>query len=672
VRVFVASGKGPAGIQLRTSTGAFLCAAIIGKDGNVGYDHTGSATPSSTVFSTVTYAAGTWLDVRIDWFDDHTFDAYLGGTKFADRVAFATGVDPGRVMLTAGDSGTTAAQAYFDTVQVTRLQLADGFDGYATGGPPPSPWTVSTPAGATVRVYDASMVPSVPPANGTRAIEMTDTGKLRAELSRAFAATPEGSVTYKARIQSAAAAPLDLQIWSANDTYLFTVRMQSDDGRIAYNNSAGGTGPFTRTNAAWMTGIWQSIRIDWFADDTFDGYIGASQFASRRPFGTFGDPGKLKFVTDTTSSDTVYLDSVAVSQQPVESVRGRYTENATWLSHGFTSASKYVLKVSDMLRRMKDMYRVKYLYVNVGRVDKDGYFQSTNDLTYLVALLTAIETFETTYGYKFHVVAMVNGNTLPTANDPLKQHVIDLSSSDVRAHIAQECARFVSALASDSHVTGATRVFDGCQLDIEPSGGTYFADVKQLVQDTRARDEMAGKSLGFTASKLQQPDDVGNPWRWDPQYFYEMASLVEQLQVTTYNSSTTASEGGEAYSKWIKDQTIGVLKAVSGEAWGNDASHPALANRPKVFIGFPAMGGYDSMHVAGVETVQFAAIGVDQGLTELINTSSPSLRFFAGSATWVQGDGSGDTCIVTDAGEDCETADPTDWWWHGRYWLGSW
>jgi hypothetical protein len=170
---------------------------------------------------------------------------------------------------------------------------------------------VSTPAGAAVRVYDASMVPSVPPSNGTRAIEMTGTGTTRADLSRAFAATPEGSVTYKARIQSAAAAPLDLHIRTASNTYLFAVRMQSD-GRIAYNNNAGGTGPFTTTTDAWMTGIWQTIRIDWFADDTFDGYIGASQFVSRRPFGTFGDPGTLKFVTDASSSDTVYLDSVAV------------------------------------------------------------------------------------------------------------------------------------------------------------------------------------------------------------------------------------------------------------------------------------------------------------------------------------------------------------------------
>jgi hypothetical protein len=319
VRVFVASGKGPAGIQLRTSTDTFLCEASLGKSGNVGYDGGGG-----TVSGTVAYTAGTWLDVRIDWFDDHTFDAYLGGTKFADRVAFATGADPAQVQLTAGSNDIVPAQAYFDTVQVTRLQFSDGFEGYATGSPPPSPWTAAP--GATIRVYDASMIPSVPPANGVRAIEMAATGTTRAELRRTFAATPEGSVTYKARIQNAAAASLDLHVRTASDTYLFAVRMQSD-GKIAYNNNAGGAGPFTTTNAAWATGVWQTIRIDWFADDTFDGYItidgsiGASQFAWRRPFGV-GDPGKLKFVTDTTSSDTVFLDSVAVSQQPVESMRG--------------------------------------------------------------------------------------------------------------------------------------------------------------------------------------------------------------------------------------------------------------------------------------------------------------------------------------------------------------
>jgi hypothetical protein len=116
VRVFVASDKGPAGIQLRTRTDHFLCAAIIGTNGNVGYDRSGGG----TLDSTVAYTTGTWLDVRIDWFDDHTFDAYLGGTKFADRVTFATNADPGRVTLTAGNADTINAQAYFDTVLVTR------------------------------------------------------------------------------------------------------------------------------------------------------------------------------------------------------------------------------------------------------------------------------------------------------------------------------------------------------------------------------------------------------------------------------------------------------------------------------------------------------------------------------------------------------------------------
>jgi hypothetical protein len=677
-RVLVPSGKGPAGIQLRTSTDTFLCAASIGKNGTVGYDN-GDGT--GTHYGTVAYTAGTWLDVRIDWFDDHTFDAYLGGTKFADRISFTNKADPGRLQLWAGNADTVPAQAYFDTVQVTPLQLTDGFEGYATGSPPTSPWTAAAPTGATIRVYDGSMIPSVAPENGGRAIQMTDTGTVRAELSRPFTPTPEGSVTYKARIQSAAEAPLDLHIRTASDTYLFAVRMQSD-GKIAYNNNAGGSGAFTTTTTAWEIGKWQTIRIDWFADDTFDGYVatsqGTSQFASRRPFGTLGDPGKLKFVTDATSSDNVYLDNVAVSQQPVETVRGRYSENATWLTHSFVTTQRYVTGpfLPDMLSRMKDQYRVKYLYVNVGRVGGDGYLWSGNQLTYLIPLLNAIKTFETNNGYTFHVVAMVNGDTVLTGNPPIK---VDLSIPGNRTHIAEECARFVSATTPLSHVTGATRVFDGCQLDIEPSANSAsdtarFDNVKQLVQAVRNSPEMGGKSLGFTPPKLEFNPPNTDGWRWDPQNFYEMGLLVDQLQVMTYNSSTTSQT---AYTDWIKKQTEGVLKAVSGETTG----HAVPIHQPKIFIGFPAMGPYDSLHESGVETVAPAADGVNQALTELINQGSPSQRFFAGTAIFVQGDGTGYPCRgsdggIVDAGSDgavCETARyETDWWWYGRSWLGSW
>jgi hypothetical protein len=269
--------------------------------------------------------------------------------------------------------------------------------------------------------------------------------------------------------------------------------------------------------------------------------------------------------------------------------------------------------------------------------------------------------------------------------NPVPTGEIDLSIPTNRAHIAQECARFVSALASGSHVTGAARVFDGCQLDIEPSASTgsiapestRFDDVKQLMQYIRGLGEMSGKSLGFTPPKLQLGAPNKDGWQWDPKNFYEMASLVDQLVVMTYDSSTTTPAD---YTNWISLQTQGVLKAVSGETW-NDTSHPALAKPPRIFFGFPAMGPYNAMHVSGVETVQFAAIGVDQALTELINEGSPSQRLFAGSSTFVQGDGTGYPCRdssggIVDAGSDagiCETARyDTDWWWYGRYWLGSW
>jgi len=76
---------------------------------------------------------------------------------------------------------------------------------------------------------------------------------------------------------------------------------------------------------------------------------------------------------------------------------------------------------------------------------------------------------------------------------------------------------------------------------------------------------------------------------------------------------TTGETSGAAYRDWIAGQTREILRAVSGESWG-DAAHPRPANDPRVFIGLPAM---------------------------------PASAYHY--ASWA-----------------------TDWWWFGRHWLGRW
>jgi hypothetical protein len=122
VRVFVVSDSdkepaeilGPTGIQLRTGTDTFLSAASLGKNGTVGTDN-----GYRIDYGSVTYTPGTWLELRIDWFPDYSFDTYLGDTRFAEHISYKNQAHPGSVQLWVGNGDTVPAHAYFDTVRVT-------------------------------------------------------------------------------------------------------------------------------------------------------------------------------------------------------------------------------------------------------------------------------------------------------------------------------------------------------------------------------------------------------------------------------------------------------------------------------------------------------------------------------------------------------------------------
>jgi hypothetical protein len=332
----------------------------------------------------------------------------------------------------------------------------------------------------------------------------------------------------------------------------------------------------------------------------------------------------------------------------------RHIDNAVWLGHAYVTAQSYVDKVSSLAQQMKDDYRVLYWFVNVGKLDGSGrIIGGAAGLSQAVAFLNALNDWEATNGHRFNVLAWINGSL--TASDA---DCLDVSDTIKRQSVVDECEKFVSSTVAGSYVTGAARAFDGIQIDFEPSGqdATRFEHLETLMEEIRgAFTPYPGKLTSFAAPKC----GATNEWSWDPTFYYYMGRHVDFLAGMTYDTGLTS---GTAYQQWMRDQTTGILRAVSGRFWNNDAEHPAPLNGVKVIIGFPAFPG-SAYHDVAAEAIQYAAPGVDAGLAALESDRDPSRDYFGGAGVFLHTDGSGD---------DHYAKASTDWWWFGHDWLGAW
>jgi glycosyl hydrolase family 18 (putative chitinase) len=333
---------------------------------------------------------------------------------------------------------------------------------------------------------------------------------------------------------------------------------------------------------------------------------------------------------------------------PVSTVAGQYTENATFLGHGYVKSQSSVDRVPDLASKMQTTYMVNYWFTNVGRVDGSGAIvQPETELASVVPYLNAVNDYETANSASFRVLAWLNNGDSST---------LDLTDTAVRSTIVNECTKLVSTTVDGSYIAGANRSFDGIMIDIEPSGhnDAYFNALKALMDEIKAAIG-ADKLVGVTPPKY---GTNGSVWFWSPTYYYYMARHVDILCAMTYDNR---SSSGAEYQSWLTSQATEILQAVSGEYW-TDGSHPAPTNGVMVFIGLPAFPT-NANHNPSNENIQYGAQGLDAAITSLINASDAAQGSFKGAAVFLHGDGSG---------TDGYASWDTDWWWFGRYWLAAW
>ena len=640
------TAAGPAYLHLRTSGGTLLCAVVLDStNGKMGYD-----TNTGTIATTVPWTTGVWQRVEVEWFADNTFNAYLGTTQFVQRATFSTAASPERVLIAVGTNAGVGRTGFVDNVQVvvTEARLDDDFDAGNTFGSNPANWVVSKPANTNIRVVDSTVRA---PLSLSNCVEFSDNSGVGApEMYAGFTQTSEGCIQFSAFVPSTNQAPLAVHLRTTNGTFLTAIRL-GEDGKVGYNATAGGAGPFTISSVSWTTNGWQTIRVDWFSNNTFSAFLGSNQVVANVPFGTNTQPGRVLFrLADNSSTGRVaYLDNVLVTRTVFPGA-ARYTENSAWLAYAYLSTQSWVDDVPQVAFQMRTNYRVPYWFVNVGLINSSG--TMSNPPARMVQFLNKLKTWEDQNGYQFKVLAWMNGTT----------DIVDINNASVRSNIVGETKRFVSTTLSNSLIAGATRAFDGIQLDLEPIGkngsDTRFNNLKLLFTDIRTGFESLG--LGNKLTSLT-PHKYGtiSEWWFSAQYYYEIGQKIDLICGMTYNSSNIT---GAAYQSWMQDQTTNILKAVSGKNWNNDASHPAPTNGVKVLIGFPAYEN-GTFHTNVAENIQYAGLGTEAGLADLRARGDFSTNCFQGAAVYLHADGTGN---------DGFASYDKDWWWFGQYWLNTW
>ncbi len=324
-------------------------------------------------------------------------------------------------------------------------------------------------------------------------------------------------------------------------------------------------------------------------------------------------------------------------------VKGRYRNNAVWLTYNYSASTSFVAKVPDLATRMSTTYGVTYLFANIGHLNGQG--QLINPPAHASQFLNTVDTWERSGGAHLKVIAWLNGLT----------DSVNLSDPNVRSTIRGECKKLLSPTILGSFVAGATRPFDGLILDLEPSGGdaTRFAALIALVDGIRQDFQVIGlpnATIGLAAGAL----GTHNAYQWSADFYAQMAHHADFLCAMTYDSGiSTAAQ----YQTWIENQVGGILAALQAGEKQGQAPHPGF----RLFVGLAAYPT-NTHHNVAAENIASGAAGLDAAMVQLINAGDPSAQWFQGSAVFLHTDGSG---------QDGYAGWTTDWSSFQQAWLGT-
>ena len=417
---------------------------------------------------------------------------------------------------------------------------------------------------------------------------------------------------------------------------------------------------FEETNGTvWQTTIGQVLTNTTYMNFVFDFTSNAMTQASGT--GTFSLNAirdlRLRFVNNGgTGTQQVYVDNfgaVTSTNQTLLTSRGLFTQNAIWLSGGYTYSNQMINLVPALAQNMQYLDKVTYWFVNSTTVGTNGVLNDPSyQFSHVTNFLDAVNSWETQHGQRFVLAAWLNANINPPG--------LDVTNPTVRSNLVVECEKLVSTTVPGSYVAGAKRTFDGVHFDFEPSGGNsnIFNGLLLLMNQVRAGFTSVGLTNGgyisFASERYQA--NSSSTARWTQDNYYDMGQEVNSLGVMLYDTTITSIS---EFQGVVCDNTTSIVQAVSGAYWNNNATHPAPTNHPLVYMGFAAYPT-DSEHSPSTENITNAAIGADCGLTAMINSGDTSVNYFGGAIVFDQTDGTGN---------DGSASYTNDWERFQEYWL---
>ncbi len=296
--------------------------------------------------------------------------------------------------------------------------------------------------------------------------------------------------------------------------------------------------------------------------------------------------------------------------------------NAVWLEHSWAGQPHSEAEYDQLTQRLAHE-QITYVFAHVGPLQSDGTIPSSlapNAEALVQALHARLPNVK--------VLAWIG--QVEAAGGYSASDSIDLDQSDVRTHIAQTAAHFVSDLG-----------FDGVHYDIEPivNNNPRFLD---LLTETRAR--LPAGALLSTVGEKWAPNahladllyGMGRASAWWTSYYYAaVAAHVDQLVAMLYDTGMPAPG---LYSLTVQEESEHILEAV------RSARTP-----PQLLVGIPTYTGDSVWFHSAAENMQTGLTGVIAGLNSNRDTSA-----FTGVAIYRFG----------------STGD-ADWATYDRLWLGA-
>src|ERR1017187_5440318 len=191
-----------------------------------------------------------------------------------------------------------AALAFFAVAVSVRGQLlmSDNFDEVGnTNGGAPAGWTLSLPTGTQASIVNSSVTT---PESVPYCVELIDnSASSRPEIYQIFRPESNGVAMASCKVNSDGVAPAYFELKTSSGTFLAALVLDSN-GLVGYDNTGSGT---VDTSIPWGPGVWQKLQVEWFADETFNAYVGGTQFVQRASFAAAAVPSRISLLARTTS-----------------------------------------------------------------------------------------------------------------------------------------------------------------------------------------------------------------------------------------------------------------------------------------------------------------------------------------------------------------------------------